>query len=184
MVTEAAAVPTRVDGDIAEIMALMPYGVYIVGSRDTLGESNGMMADWVMQVSFRPRMVAVSFENDAHTLANIRENGWFSVNFLPANEEGRHLAARFLQPYDGNKVAGRSQGQKAVIHHKMDGVGYSTAPHGSPVLAGSFAWLECEARQFVPCGDHTLVIGEVIAGQLRGEAETLSSEYTGWTYSG
>ena len=41
--------------------------LYIVGSHDTASENNGMMADWVMQVSFVPRMVAVSFENDPHT---------------------------------------------------------------------------------------------------------------------
>jgi flavin reductase (DIM6/NTAB) family NADH-FMN oxidoreductase RutF len=51
----------------------MPYGLYIVGSKESAGKINGMMADWVMQVSFEPRLVAVSFENNSHTLANLRE---------------------------------------------------------------------------------------------------------------
>ena len=178
--------PTAVGApaDIAQVMEAMPYGMYIVGSRDNDNELNGMMADWVMQVAFKPRMLAVSFENDAHTLANIKANGWFSVNFLPASDAGRAAAAHFAQPWDGAKVGGRSEGQKSVHHHKMDGVAHSVAAHGSPILDGASAWLECEARQFVPVGDHTLIIGEVMVGKLIQDAETLSSTYTGWTYSG
>ena len=183
MVT-ATVTPTRVDGDLAEVMDSMPYGVYIIGSHDALGEPNGMMADWVMQVSFKPRMIAVSFENDSHTLANIREGGWFSVNFLPASEDGQNLGAQFLQPYDGSKVRGRSQSQMAVLHHKMEMVPHSPAPYGSPVLAGSNAWLECEAARFIAAGDHTLVIATVRAGELRRHVDTLSSDFSGWTYSG
>jgi flavin reductase (DIM6/NTAB) family NADH-FMN oxidoreductase RutF len=175
---------SQVDGDLAQVMDSMPYGMYIVGSRDGNNEPNGMMADWVMQVSFQPRLLAVSFENDAHTLANIRGNGWFTVNFLPASEEGRKVAAQFAQPYDGAKVQGRTIGEKAVVHHKMDGVPHAVALHGAPVLAGAMAWLECQANEFLPIGDHTLVIAEVAAGKLVNNSEPLSSTYTGWTYSG
>ena len=180
----ATVTPSAIDGDLVQVMDSMPYGVYIVGSSDAAGEMNGMMADWVMQVSFRPRLLAVSFEQDAHTLASIRENGWFAVNFLPANEEGRNLAARFAQPYDGSKVMGRTQAQKAVIHHKIDGVPHSATVHGSPVLDGATAWVECQTRRFIPAGDHVLVLAEVTGGELRYDRETLSSAYTGWTYSG
>jgi flavin reductase (DIM6/NTAB) family NADH-FMN oxidoreductase RutF len=51
----------------------LPYGLYIIGSKEAEGDKvNGMMADWVMQVSFNPRLVAVAFERDAHTLGNVR----------------------------------------------------------------------------------------------------------------
>jgi len=79
----------RVDLDpIAEALEQMPYGLYIIGSR---GEDNinGMMADWVMQVSFSPRLVAVSFENNSHTLANVRERPHFTVNLLAQDDESR-----------------------------------------------------------------------------------------------
>jgi flavin reductase (DIM6/NTAB) family NADH-FMN oxidoreductase RutF len=178
------AIPTAIDGELVQVMDAMPYGVYIVGSSDAAGELNGMMADWVMQVSFRPRLLAISFEQDAHTLANIREHGWFVVNFLPANDDGRKLAARFAQPYDGGKVLGRTEGQKAVIHHKIEGIPHSATAHGSPVLDGAMAWVECRSKQFVPAGDHVLVVAEVTGGELRSDQEALSSAYTGWTYSG
>src|SRR5689334_14305011 len=94
-------------GDPAHGMEQAPYGMYIVGSRDAGGVLNGMMADWVMQLSFSPRLIGVAFENDAHTLAAIRANRRFTVNLLPEGEEARKLAARFCQPFDDGKVLGR-----------------------------------------------------------------------------
>src|SRR5690348_1592495 len=50
-------VPRRVQTDpVAEALELFPYALYIVGSRGS-DNINGMMADWVMQVSFEPRLM-------------------------------------------------------------------------------------------------------------------------------
>lgn len=174
----------EIDSSAAHVMQQMVYGVYIVGSHDRAGEVNGMMADWVMQVSFNPRMLAVSFENDAHTLANVRDTGSFTVNLLPQDEAGRALAARFVQPYDGAKVAGRSDEEKGHTHHKLDGVAYRLSDLGSPTLDGAISWVECKADTFVPLGDHTLVAGRVVGGEFRRESDALSSSYAGWTYCG
>ena len=81
-----------------DVMEMMPDGMYIVGSRALDGEPNGMIADWVMQVSFSPRLLAVAFENDAHTLENIRADGVFTLNILAQDVESMHLASRFAQP--------------------------------------------------------------------------------------
>ncbi len=174
----------QADGDLAQVMDSMPYGHYIVGSSDINHEPNGMIVDWAMQVSFQPRLLAVAFENDAHTLQNIRENGWFTLNFLPATEEGRKVGATFVQPYDGAKVRGRTDDAKARLHHKMDGVPHSVAAHGAPVLNSAMAWVECRATQFLSTGDHTLVVGEIVAGKLVDDVKVLDSTYTGWNYSG
>jgi flavin reductase (DIM6/NTAB) family NADH-FMN oxidoreductase RutF len=167
--------------DIKQVMDEMPYGLYIIGSRMD-SELNGMMADWVMQVSFVPRLIAVSFETDARTLANVRESGVFSVNLLP--QESMELAARFAQPYYGSKIRGRADGAAQAVHHKLEGIGHTESARGCPVLDEAMAWLECEAEQFVPAGDHTLVIARVLDGRVLRAAEPLTSTYTGWTYSG
>jgi len=168
--------------EIQQVMAAMPYGLYIVGSRD--GDNlDGMMADWVMQVSFEPRMLAVSFENDARTLANIRTTGAFTVNLLSEAEGSMALAAKFAQPYYDAKVRGRA-GTLTRVHHKLDTVPHTKTSTGQPVISGAMAWLECLARDFVPVGDHTLVTGEIRDGaSLRDEAP-LTSTFTGWNYSG
>ncbi len=167
--------------DIKAVMDEMPYGLYIIGSRMD-GEVNAMMADWVMQVSFVPRLVAVSFENDAQTLANLRDSSVFTVNLLP--QESMELAARFAQPYHGDKVKGRPKEEAAKLHRKLEGIPYAQSTRGCPILEDAMAWLECEAEQFLPAGDHTLVIARVLDGRVVKPAEPLTSTYTGWTYSG
>ena len=178
------SVSVAIGGDIAHVMEQMPYGMYIVGSGDSNGVPNGMMADWVMQVSFEPRLVAVSFENDAHSLANIRSNGRFTINLLPEDEAGRKLAARFAQPYEDAKVLGRNHHTAHPYHPKLDGLAYTSVAGGAPILSGALSWLECEARDFFSAGDHTLVTGQVLNGAVLQEADPLTSTYTGWNYSG
>ncbi len=171
-----------------EAMHELPYGIYIVGTveQDEDGEPrpNGMIADWVMQVSFEPRLVAVSFENDSSSLRRIRANNAFTVNLLTADQDGLELERRFVQPADGSKVKGRSEAAAAQRHDKLAGVDYSTTEAGCPLLADALTWLSCEAQEFVPAGDHTLVLGRVLEGAAPGEGEPMTSAFTGWTYSG
>lgn len=169
------------EDEVRAVMDEMPYGLYIIGSKAG-GEANAMMADWVMQVSFSPRLVAVSFEKDARTLANVRESGAFTVNLLP--QESMEFAARFAQPHEGSKVKGRSEAEAAKLHDKLADVDYSESVSGCPVLEEAMAWLDCRAEQYVEAGDHTLVIARVLDGRVTRDAEPLTSTYTGWTYSG
>ncbi len=167
------------EDELARVMERMPYGLYIIGSTMPDGV-NAMMADWVMQVSFSPRLVAVSLENDAHTLANIRANRFFSVNFLSEGEDSMQLAGRFAQPYFGSKVHGP---QARGVHHKLEGIRHSLTEHGCPLLERAVAWLECDAEEFIPVGDHTLAIGVVLDGRIVREGQPLTSTFTGWNYS-
>ena len=91
---------------VSEALETLPYGLYVIGSRSEAGELNGMIADWLMQVSFKPRLVGCSFENDSTTLKNVRATDVFSVNVLPV--EALELAATFAQPHDATKIKGRS----------------------------------------------------------------------------
>lgn len=169
------------DDEIGRALGEMPYGLYIIGSR--MGDDvNGMMADWVMQVSFVPRMIAVSIENDARTLMNIRAIPVFSVNLLA--EDGIALAAKFAQPYYGSKIRGRAGGAAAATHHKLEGVHYRRGETGCPILADALAWFECQVGTLVAVGDHTLVMGRVLSGAVARDAEPLTTNITGWPYSG
>ena len=161
----------------------LPYGVYVVGSTED-GRANGMIADWVMQVSFEPRLVAVSFENDSRSLARIRGNGVFTLNLLTADQDGLELARGFVQPAEGSKVRGRAAEAAAQHHDKLAGVDYTLTEAGCPVLDEALAWLACEAQEFVDAGDHTLVIGRVLNGDVTGDGDPLTSAFVPWIYSG
>jgi len=173
------------DEHIQAVMHEMPYGLYIIGSKEPEDSKvNGMMADWVMQVSFSPRLIALSFEKNSHTLGNVRADPHFTVNLLSQDRESMELARPFAQPYSGAKVEGRSDAEAQKVHYKLDGLPYALSHLGCPVLKGAMAWLQCEAEQFLDIGDHVIVIARVLDGRVEREAEPMTSGYTGWTYSG
>jgi flavin reductase (DIM6/NTAB) family NADH-FMN oxidoreductase RutF len=167
---------------IVEALESMPYGLYIIGSHGS-DNINGMMADWVMQVSFNPRLVAVSLERNSTTLRNLRETGFFTVNMLAAEQRG--LAMKFCQPRQASKIVGRSERASAVIYDKMDGVPYRMGDlTDCPVLNDGLAYLQCQVDQLVDAGDHTLALGRVLDGNILREGEPLTQRILGWSYAG
>ena len=176
----------KTDDDFTrEAMHELPYGIYIIGSsRD--GQANAMIADWVMQVSFNPRLLAVAFERDSSSLQRVRDHGYFTVNLLMEEDNGMALARQFVQPADASKVRGRSDAAASQHYDKLADVEYRVSERapGCPVLEDALAYLECQAEQFVDVGDHVMVIGRVLFGEVQHSGDPLTSTFTGWTYSG
>ena len=166
--------------DARPALDMMNYGMYVVGSRGPMG-LNVMAAHWLMQVSFKPRIVALSLENDARTLANIRETRVFSVNVM--GEDSMDLIASFLQPADPTKIAGRTHIKSPVVD-KLAGVPHKTMATGCPVLRDALAWFECEVEGGLPVGDHTLVVARITDGGQINHGRPLRDDDLGWTYSG
>jgi flavin reductase (DIM6/NTAB) family NADH-FMN oxidoreductase RutF len=166
--------------DAKPALDMMNYGMYVVGSRGPMG-MNVMAAHWLMQISFSPRMVALSLENDARTLANIRETRVFSVNVM--GEDSRALIASFLQPANPAKVLGRAHNGKAAVD-KLAGVPHTTMATGCPILKAALAWFECEVEGGLPSGDHTLVVARITDGGQINTGRPLRDDDLGWTYSG
>jgi flavin reductase (DIM6/NTAB) family NADH-FMN oxidoreductase RutF len=173
----------KVDTDpVHEALDTLPYGLYIIGSRGA-DNVNGMMADWVMQVSFSPRLVAVSLERNSTTLKNVRHHRYFTVNVLHSGDKA--LAAHFCQPRDASKVVGRSDGHSTQIYDKMANVDHRYGESSDcPILGDALAYVECELHELVDVGDHTLAIGMVLDGALVREGEPLTSRSLGWLYAG
>ena len=182
---DAGRIERTEDDDTREAMHELPYGIYVIGTADG-GRPNAMIADWVMQVSFRPRLIAAAFERDSSSLARLRGHRWFTVSLLNQAGNGMALAARFVQPADASKVRGRSD--EAAAHHvdKLEGVDFrlSQRAPGCPILDDALAYLECEADEFVEAGDHVLVLARVLYGAPQNAGEPLTSTFTGWSYSG
>jgi len=168
------------EADSRVALDMMNYGMYVIGSRGPMG-LNVMAAHWLMQVSFEPRMVALSLENDARTLANIRETRVFSVNVM--GEDSVQLVASFLQPANAGKIRGRHVIGTATVD-KLAGVPHKVVATGCPILRDALAWFECEVEGGLPTGDHTLVVGRVIDGGQISHGKPLRDDDLGWTYSG
>jgi flavin reductase (DIM6/NTAB) family NADH-FMN oxidoreductase RutF len=175
---------TSEHGDIGRAVEEMPYGIYIIGSTRA-GEPNGMIADWVTQVAFKPHRVAVSFESDAYTLENVRESQTFTVNLLAHGRgAGMALAQNFVQPHRASKVKGRTREMAAQTFEKLEEAGFRLTTTNCPILDDALMWLDCRAEQFVEVGDHTVVIAHVVDGGVQQSDRPLTSLDIPWSYSG
>jgi flavin reductase (DIM6/NTAB) family NADH-FMN oxidoreductase RutF len=168
---------------IEKALLKLSYGVHVLGSRASDGQLNAMIADWVMQVSFKPRLVAAAIENDARTLRFVRETRVFSVNLLH-EKDGLEIARAVVMPAEGRKIRGRSEQAAATVHDKLAGLQYGIHDNGCPVLDRSLGWFTCDVEQFFEAGDHTIVVGRVTDGDVLRAGEMLIERDLGWEYGG
>ncbi|MGH8985123.1 MAG: flavin reductase family protein [Acidimicrobiia bacterium] len=164
--------PEEYDKLRRRVLWTMPYGLYVVGSR--AGERrNGMTLNWATQLSFDPKLLGIAVEETAFTHELIVEGGVFSLNIL--DREDRAIVRKFTKPVE---VDADAKTLNEIPFH--DGV------TGAPVLDQAVAYADCEVRQSVDTGEHTLFIGEIVDSGFQKDEETpvLRMEDTRMNYGG
>lgn len=152
----------------------MPSGLYVVGSTDRAERRNGMTLNWATPVSFDPKWIAISVEKDAFTHELIAAGGVFSLCIV--DREDRAIVRKFTKPVEVDLDA-----------RTLNGFPYFDGPvTGAPVLGRSVGYLECEVRQPVEVGSHTLFLGEVVNAAFLAAEDTpvLRMEDTRMNYGG
>lgn len=158
---------------IKDVLKMMPYGFYSVTSRNG-DEVNAMVANWISQVSFEPRLVMLALQKSSYTRGVIEEGRVFAINLFRAEDEAA------MTPF----CKGR-----AKFPEKMRQAQYEAAPvTGCPILADAAAYIELEITRIVETGgDHDLIVGTPVgAGVLKPAeaAEILTLPGIGWSYAG
>jgi flavin reductase (DIM6/NTAB) family NADH-FMN oxidoreductase RutF len=113
-----------------------------------------MTASAVSSLSLDPVQLLVCISNGLPTLANIRAAGRFAVNVL--RDDQADVAMRFADP-TADRFAGLAL---------RDG-------WESPALADAIAVFDCRVAEMLPGGDHTIVIGDVVACENDPDAAPL-----------
>lgn len=161
------------DDPIKDVLNMIPYGFYGITSRNG-DEVNAMVANWLTQASFEPRLIALALQKTSHSYGVIEAGRVFAVNiFNKADEEA-------IKPFTKSRKKNPD---------KMKDAKYSEAPEtGCPVIEGAAAYLECKVLQIVDTGgDHNIVVGEVVGAGVSkpGEAaDSLTLVDIGWSYAG
>lgn len=161
------------DDPIKDVLNRFPYGFYSITSRNG-DDVNAMVANWVTQASFSPRLVAMALAKSAYSHGVIEAGRVFAVNlFNKADQEA-------IMPF----TKGRAKRPQ-----KMENAEYSAGPEtGCPILAGAAAYLECKVVQMIDVGgDHVLLVGQVVNGAVLkpGDVDdTLTLPHLGWSYAG
>ncbi|MEO3978684.1 flavin reductase family protein [Streptomyces sp. CAU 1734] len=141
-------------------MARLAAGVILVTARDPdegpHGGDVGMTATAFVSVSLDPPLVMVSLRNGSRMDDLLAEEPMWGVSVLSENQ--RRIAGRFAMK---GRVSDRLLFE--------DIAGTRGAVSGAVLVDGALATLECRTEQRVIAGDHTLVIGRVLAVDLPGD---------------
>jgi flavin reductase (DIM6/NTAB) family NADH-FMN oxidoreductase RutF len=166
--------PEEYDRLRRRVLWKLPSGLYVVGSTDRGERRNGMTLNWATPVSVEPKWLAISVEREAFTHELVTAGRVFSLCLL--DREDRAIVRKFTKPVEVDLEA-----------RTLNGFAYFDGPQtGAPVLAQSVAYLECEVREEVAAGSHTLFLGEVVNAAFRREEDTpvLRMEDTRMNYGG
>lgn len=111
---------------------------------------HGFTANAFASVSAEPPTVLICVNREARAHPLIAASQRFCVNILAADQQA--LAEQF--------ASGEPQ-------TRFDGVVYHLGPSGSPILAGTLAYLDCRLGEELTSGTHTIFLGNVIEAAER-----------------
>jgi flavin reductase (DIM6/NTAB) family NADH-FMN oxidoreductase RutF len=136
-------------------MGKLASGVVVVTMRAEM-EDHGFTATSVTSVSLDPALVLVCVLKRQRSHALIEEAQHFAVNILSAGQ--KELGGAFAS---------------AAVRNRFAGIDVVRALSGAPILRGSQAWVDCKLRETFDGGDHSIFLGEVLAGETQKEGAPL-----------
>ena len=137
----------------------IPNALALIGSAS--GEEwNAMTASWITQLSMEPVLIGVGIDKKALTHRLVTEGGSFSVNLW--SPEDTRVFVKFSKPAtrDGNTLNDRA---------------VRIAATGAPIFEEALAWMDCEVRQAIDFGTHTLFAGEIVDAGINDDSQRASA---------
>ncbi|WP_420894871.1 flavin reductase family protein [Streptomyces noursei] len=148
------------DDEFRTALSRLAAGVVLITAHDPdagpRGEGVGMTATAFLSVSLDPPLVMVSVRNDSRMDDLLAQQPLWAVSVLSGHQ--RQVAARFAMK---GRISDR------LLFQDIPSVPGEAS--GAPLIEGALATLECRTEQRVVAGDHTLVIGRVLATTTSGE---------------
>ena len=141
--------------NIGKALGKVASGLYVVTSKEG-DKLAAFTASFLVQVSFDPPMVAVAIKKGRESYDIINSAGVFAVNVM--GKDSMKLVGLFASP----KTSGKEG---------LDTVSHGEKTLGVPVLTESISYLECRLHSQTDAGDHTVVFGEVVNGEVLNEGE-------------
>jgi len=140
-----------INTDLEKALGRISTGLYIITTKK--GEIQGaMFASWVTQASLNPLGVAIAVSKERAIESLMQVGDHFVLNVLEEdNYQGlmKHFLKRFAPGAD-----------------RFAGIKTYPATDGSPILAESLAYTECEITSRMDCGDHWIIYSTVHVGRV------------------
>jgi len=151
--------------DFRKIMGSFATGVTIVTTLGSKGNPYGVTVNSFTSVSLEPMLVLVCLGNHLTGLPLFLEQKFFAISIL--NQEQQHISEYFA-----TSVPDRSK--YLELRGEMT---------GAPIIRDCLGHLECSLSTCYPEGDHQILIGKVLGGEL-SSATTRPLLYFGGGYFG
>jgi flavin reductase (DIM6/NTAB) family NADH-FMN oxidoreductase RutF len=133
--------------EFRKAMGSFATGVTVI-TVDYEGEVFGMTANAFTSVSLDPLLVLVCVDHRARTHNQLHARKRFGVNVLAENQKA--ISEYYARPSPTHQHAEQEVGAR-----------FDRTQHGTPVLHGALAYLECRLHTAQDAGDHTIFIAEV-----------------------
>jgi len=133
--------------ELRKAMGAFATGVTII-TVDLDGEVHGMTANAFTSVSLDPMLVLVCVDHTTRTHAHLHEKKRFGINVLC--EDQRAISDYYAR---SERVHERAEAEA--------GARFDRTSHGTPILHGALAYLECRLQSAEQAGDHSIFIAEV-----------------------
>jgi len=139
------------------VMGHFASGVTIM-TTSAAGRMHGMTVSAFASQSLDPLLILVSVERSTVMHQLVTDSGAFAINILDEHGEG---TARFFA--DNARLKGPEF---------RDGA-YQLGTTGSPILAEATGYLEATVDRTLDAGDHTIIVGRVVALKIVRDAPPL-----------
>lgn len=133
--------------EFRQAMGAFATGVTII-TVDLDGEVHGMTANAFTSVSLDPMLVLVCVDHSTRTHAHLHAKKRFGINVLC--EDQREISEYYARPERTHEHAESEAGAR-----------FERTRHGTPMLCGALAYLECRLESVQEAGDHSIFIAEV-----------------------
>lgn len=130
---------------------LFMTGVSLITSNGPNGK-NVMAAEWTLQISYEPMLIAVFIHEGSNTLKNIKKTKQFGVNVASEKQSTLVSIAGGYSRKEVDKLSIRNSFQ--VLNSKKTKI---------PLIADCLINAECKLFAIRKMGDHTMVVGRVIS---------------------
>lgn len=143
-------VPEKLITPLARAIGRIPSGLFILTVRCGSDET-GMLASWIQQCSFAPPQVVVAVNKERYIVDWLKPETAFAVNVLAEGQT--NLVKHFSRGFEPG-------------HPAFDGLEVARVGDGAPHLLAAHAYIDCRVQSTADGGDHMLVIGRVVGGEM------------------
>lgn len=145
-----------------QILGKISTGIYILTTRHKK-EINGMIISWVSPISYKPPLIMVAIHPNRHSHHLVEQSGCFALHVLAQDQTDLLENFKGIDP-----------------ETKFQSIQWTEGKTGCPVLNECVAYIECEVKETLTPGNHTLFLGEIKQAQVFSNHKPMSTlDYSG-----